>query len=418
MVAGTFSAVFCKMLYETESVGLDGVTVKPFAKPIMMLLLMFSAMVPAIFMWMGQQAFLEKKDRDELSWRTMTVLMIPSLCDLLCTLLLLVAQLYITASMWQMLRGSVIIITAILKRTVLGHRLRAHMWMGIFIIFVAMVCVASTSFFGHDADAAAAAATASKDPRFGVFLVVMGCLAQGVQYVFEEKVMAVDNAPPLVVIGMEGVWGTVLTLALVYPASQAIPGSDNGSYENFWDSVRMIQSSRQLQALVLGFLVTVTVYNCMAVYVTKYLSAIWHAILDNFRPITIWVLDLYIFYFLLPGSGFGEAWVYPGSWVQLGGLLLLFLGTAVYNGSVMECDQGYEYESLNGGSSSSSAEGAGLIKTPAAMASPSLVRSPMIYAQQRKAEVAKEAQLELKAKAKTPVGKGSKGSKGGRYSEA
>ena len=411
-MAGTFSAVFCKMLYETESVGLDGVTVKPFSKPIMMLLLMFSAMVPAIFMWMGQQAFLEKKDRDELSWRTMAVLMIPSICDLLCTLLLLVAQLYITASMWQMLRGSVIIITAILKRTVLGHRLRAHMWAGIIIIFVAMVLVASTSFFGPGADADADATT--KDPRLGVFLVVLGCLAQGVQYVFEEKVMAVDNAPPLVVIGMEGVWGTVLTLVLVYPASQAIPGSDNGSYESFWDSVRMIQNSSQLQALVVGFLITVTVYNCMAVYVTKYLSAIWHAILDNFRPITIWVLDLYIFYVLLPGSGFGEAWVYPGSWVQLGGLLVLFLGTAVYNGSVMECDQGREYESLNGGAEG---EGAGLIKTPAAMASPSLVRSPMIYAQQRKAEAAKEAELELKTKAKAG-GKSGKGSKGGRYSEA
>lgn len=41
----------------------------------------------------------------------------------------------------------------------------------------------------------------------------------------------------------------------------------------------------------------------MAVYVTKYLSAIWHAILDNFRPITIWGLDLLIFYVLLPNSG-------------------------------------------------------------------------------------------------------------------
>ena len=41
----------------------------------------------------------------------------------------------------------------------------------------------------------------------------------------------------------------------------------------------------------------------MAVYVTKYLSAIWHAILDNFRPITIWVLDLYIYYSLYPGTG-------------------------------------------------------------------------------------------------------------------
>lgn len=393
LVAGTFSAVFCKMLYETSSVGLDGTTEKQFAKPIMMLLLMFSAMVPAIFMWMAQQAFLDKKDRDELSFRTMVVLMVPSICDLLCTLLLLVAQLYITASMWQMLRGSVIIITAILKKVVLGHRLRAHMWAGIFIIFIAMVLVASTSFFGP----AAEHSEESKDPRIGVGLVIMGCLAQGVQYVFEEKVMAVDNAPPLVVIGMEGVWGTALTLLIVYPASYAIPGPDNGSYENFWDSSAMIQNSSQLQWLVVGFLLTVTIYNCMAVYVTKYLSAIWHAILDNFRPITIWVLDLYIFYFLLPGSGFGEKWVSPGSWVQLCGLLVLFLGTAVYNGSIMECDKGYEYESITaeGGENATSTLG----KTPTSMASPSLVRSPMIYAQQRKAEAAREAQLEMKNRA-------------------
>ena len=298
LVAGTFSAVFCKMLYETSSFGLDGVTEKPFDKPIMVLLLMFSAMVPAIFMWLIQQRFLDPKDRDELSYRTMAVLMVPSICDLLCTLLLLVAQLYITASMWQMLRGSVIIITAILKKVVLGHRLRAHMWAGIIIIFIAMVTVASTSFFGP-----APTDVTAKDPRFGVVLVLLGCLAQGVQYVFEEKVMAVDNAPPLVVIGMEGVWGTVLTLLFVYPAAYAIPGPDNGSYENFYDSVTMITSSKQLQTLVIGFVLTVTTYNCMAVYVTKYLSAIWHAILDNFRPITIWVLDLWIFYFFLPGTG-------------------------------------------------------------------------------------------------------------------
>jgi hypothetical protein len=55
--------------------------------------------------------------------------------------------------------------------------------------------------------------------------------------------------------------------------------------------------------LAVCFVLTVTVYNCAAVYVTKYLSAIWHAILDNFRPITIWGLDLAIFYVLLPGSG-------------------------------------------------------------------------------------------------------------------
>ena len=129
LVAGTFSAVVCKMLYETSSNGLDG-TEKLFGKPIMVLLLMFASMVPAIFFYMIQQSFLDKKDRDTISNKTLLVLMIPSICDLLCTLLLLVAQLYITASMWQMLRGSVIIITAILKRVVLNHRLRMHMWSG------------------------------------------------------------------------------------------------------------------------------------------------------------------------------------------------------------------------------------------------------------------------------------------------
>jgi hypothetical protein len=65
---------------------------------------------------------------------------------------------------------------------------------------------------------------------------------------------------------------------------------------------------------------------------TKHLSAIWHAILDSFRPITIWSLGLTIHYFVNPY--YGEAWVSPGSSLQLVGLVLLLLGTAIYNGSI------------------------------------------------------------------------------------
>ena len=148
---------------------------------------------------------MKEEDRDKISYKTMAILVIPSLCDLLCTLLLLVAQLYITASLWQMMRGnnnnnnnnnnvtlgSIIVITAILKTVVLDHRLKRHMWLGVSIITMAMLLVASTSFFEPTTES-------SKDPRVGIVLVLIGCIAQGVQYVFEEKVMAVDNAPPLV----------------------------------------------------------------------------------------------------------------------------------------------------------------------------------------------------------------------------
>ncbi|KAJ1432621.1 hypothetical protein B484DRAFT_394914 [Ochromonadaceae sp. CCMP2298] len=40
-------------------------------------------------------------------------------------------------------------------------------------------------------------------------------------------------------------------------------------------------------------------------------------------------VDLAIFYVFLPGSGFGEAWLDPASYVQLGGLCILLFGTAV-----------------------------------------------------------------------------------------
>ena len=150
---------------------------------------MFSGMVPAMLFWYIQQYFLiEKKNRDVVEWKTLMILIVPCICDLLCTLLLLVAQLYITASLWQMMRGTVIIITAVLKSRVLHIKLKNHMWVGVFVITIAMVLVASTSFFTPPTpgavvvtEDAAAVVVAPKDPRIGILLVVVGCLAQGVQ---------------------------------------------------------------------------------------------------------------------------------------------------------------------------------------------------------------------------------------------
>lgn len=66
-------------------------------------------------------------------------------------------------------------------------------------------------------------------------------------------------------------------------------------------------------------------------FVTYLLDAVWHAILDNFRPISVWSVDLLIF--VITSGAYGEDWtVY--SWLQLAGLVLLLYGTAVYNGNV------------------------------------------------------------------------------------
>lgn len=58
--------------------------------------------------------------------------------------------------------------------------------------------------------------------------------------------MAVDDAPPLIVIGMEGLWGTIIML-IIFPIAAALPGRDMGSIENTADSVYMVGQSNAIQ---------------------------------------------------------------------------------------------------------------------------------------------------------------------------
>lgn len=109
--------------------------------------------------------------------------------------------------------------------------------------------------------------------------------------------------------------------------------------ENFYDSIALLKNSQALQIVTWIFLFTVALYNVFAVFVTKFLSSIWHAILDNFRPVSVWSTDLVIYYFFTQGR-FGESWT-PYSWLQFAGMMVLFVGTAVYNGSIPTLDLGF-----------------------------------------------------------------------------
>ncbi len=50
---------------------------------------------------------------------------------------------------------------------------------------------------------------------------------------YEEKVMSGDvQAPPWLLIGMEGGCGVLLCVFVLYPLAYLCPGSDHGSFEH------------------------------------------------------------------------------------------------------------------------------------------------------------------------------------------
>lgn len=136
-------------------------------------------------------------------------------------------------------------------------------------------------------------------------------------------------SPPLLLIGMEGLWGTFLCLVLVYPLAYYLPGDDHGSYEDPFNTIYMFMNSSAIKHAFIIYFFAIFLYNFFAVMVTYMLNSVWHAILDNFRPITVWITDLAIFYLISLGD-FGEPWT-KWSWVQVFGMFVLLYGTAIYN---------------------------------------------------------------------------------------
>ena len=252
------------------------------------------------------------------------VLIIPSVFDLVATALCMFGLLHVNVSVYQMLRGSAIIFVAILKEFVLKDKLRTYQWVGVAWNVVSIILVGLTALLSASDDE-----DGPQNPLLGVTLILCGALVQSLQYAFEERVMSMDvAAPPLLLIGMEGLWGTLLCIFVLYPIAYYTPGDDHGSYENPFNTLYMLQNSAEVRHMFCAYFICIFSYNMLACLVTFMLNSVWHAILDNFRPITVWITDLVIFYMI--STAFGEAWT-VWSYLQLVGMAILLYGTAVYN---------------------------------------------------------------------------------------
>ena len=265
-------------------------------------------------------------------------LAIPSIFDLGATVLCMMGLQYIDVSIYQLLRGSGqsiddqwrldgqtpfifcnvpitrnqphflfflvpfsilgIIFVALMKQHVLGDHLFVFQWIGVVwnvvsVFFVGAVAILNEQAGqgGEQQDLDATSTTQAGQALLGVLLVMAGAVVQAMQFVFEEKVMTMDiPSPPLLLIGMEGIWGTLLCVLIVYPLAYYLPGDDHGSYEDPFNTMEMFYNSKTIQYAFAIYFFVIFSYNFLAVLVTFALNSVWHAILDNFRPIVSFAL--------------------------------------------------------------------------------------------------------------------------------
>ena len=263
---------------------------------------------------------------------TYLTIAIPAMLDLGGTLLSFIGLCYINASVSRMLMGSGIVFTALMRQHVMKESLHNFQWVGVFWNIVGVFVVGGEALFasqGLGDEAGSNGGVTFVDSLYGVSLVIVGSLLLSMDFVSIEAMMKADvSVPPLLLIGMIGLWGVFFSVFIMFPIGYALPGDDNGSYENLFNTWAILVHSRNIQMVLFIYSVSTFLYTYFYALLMFQLGSIWGCILDNFRPITVWATQMLIYYFVNPK--FGESWT-AYSYLQIAGLVVLLYGTAIFN---------------------------------------------------------------------------------------
>ncbi|KAJ6232494.1 solute carrier family 35 member f6 [Anaeramoeba flamelloides] len=249
--------------------------------------------------------------------------LLPAICDVFGTSLAGLGLMYTTASVFQMLRGSIIVFSAIIAVTVMRRKLHVYQWTGIFIVTAGLVLVGLSSIKGEKSTRSV------NKTLLGILFILLGQFVSASQFSIEEHFL--KNKPdvtPQRVVGTEGMFGTIIMTAIVLPILYYIPGKDNGSQENAIDSAVMISNNWFLALMVVLYWLSIAFYNFFSLTFAKQLSTVHRTLIDTCRTLCVWLVEILIG---ISKPKYGETWS-KWSFLQLGGFFLLVLGTAIHHG--------------------------------------------------------------------------------------
>ena len=323
-----------KMTYAQQAVGRPDKPAHRFVKPWFQTGLMFVGMSVSLAIYMIMTCVNRTKYPvfTSIGWRKVLFLAIPTLLDLISTVLTAVGVIYLGVSVVAILNTSKALFSALCRALVFKKPIFAHQWLGMGVMALAILTVGSSAFF---IDVAIV-----NPPSNGVIFGALGGklvaeFARALKMSLEQKVLQEDSVNPLIAVGLEGCFGLVITLAVFYPIFQFVPAAEgSGLHEDLVDTFLMMRNNHTIIALASVAVVMVLLFNICLMTLVKTTNAVLAAFYDIARVAMLWIIQL-ITYYSLSGTKFdkykmlGESWT-KWSFLELGGFATMAIGIFIY----------------------------------------------------------------------------------------
>lgn len=146
------------------------------------------------------------------------LLAIPASCDFAGSTLMFIALTMVPASVYQMMRGFINVVTPLLSIIFLKKKQYIHHWVAIICIVLGVAEVGWVAIAFEDSEEEAGSAGSVS---FGIILLLIAQLFTGTMFIVEEYFIGDYYLDPMKVVGTEGMWGLSYYLLLL-PIMQAI----------------------------------------------------------------------------------------------------------------------------------------------------------------------------------------------------
>lgn len=273
------------------------------------------------------------------------LLAIPGFLDTCSTGLANIGLILLPASIYQMLKGSLIVMTFLMSKFIVRNKHTCDHYVAIPVSTTGVVLVGLSAYLnadektddgGNNSDA--------KTTLLGIVLMLIAMFILSIQFCFDEHFMRKYSCHPLICIGYEGIFGFFINLLLCiifyFIKCGSYEDKEEPTYfvknmctadnDNVWRPENIVFAFRQLiNNTLLSILVPITIifmasFNIFGVSITKYGSATTRTVTDNCRSFLVWI------FFLMPFNQ--EDLIEKFNVLQLIGFLLICLGAFIYNG--------------------------------------------------------------------------------------
>ncbi|KAJ6232100.1 solute carrier family 35 member f6 [Anaeramoeba flamelloides] len=334
IVAGTGSIIFGKLQYQTKTIGKDG-KMHYFTRALFQNLITYLGMSFCFLIMLTskkkQSPIRKEKNKNQRLFKIAKSVFPISLCDITATYILNISLIFLPASVWQLLRASMIVFTAILTKYYLKTKVHLYQWIGVFHVVLGLLIVGVGGIVGSEEQEGQQFSIFVK--TIGVFLVITAELFQSFQTILEEKLLHnhKDSSPELI-IQFEGLFGIFYTIVVIAPIAYYLPES-TGMKEDLVESLIMFKNSNFIIITSILLIIFILFYNYFAMNVTNFGSALLRNILSALRNISIWIVLLVVHY-SNPKYKLGEKWT-KWSYIQALGFIFYVFGTFLYNRIIM-----------------------------------------------------------------------------------